>query len=197
ILKAAETLFVEKGYVQTTIEDISKASEYSRRTIYAYYESKEDILHHIIRNGLTVLKHDLEDAVTLHDDFIAQYKAICIAMRKYQNECPCSLEHVTKVSSAVFRSAPLSDTVTHILALGTEINELLADFLEKGKARGIVRQDIVPGLTVYLLWSGITSLLTLAQTKGPLIATQFSISENDFLDYGFTQLINSILEVRI
>ena len=48
IMKAAEALFTEKGYEQTTIDDISKASQYSRRTLYAYYESKEDILYHII-----------------------------------------------------------------------------------------------------------------------------------------------------
>lgn len=41
IMKAAEKLFSEKGFIQTTIDDISKASEYSRRTIYAYYESKD------------------------------------------------------------------------------------------------------------------------------------------------------------
>ena len=41
IMKAAEKLFSEKGFVQTTIDDISKASEYSQRTIYAYYESKD------------------------------------------------------------------------------------------------------------------------------------------------------------
>lgn len=52
IMTAAEKLFSEKGYEQTTIEDISKESEYSRRTIYAYYESKDDILHCIIEKGL-------------------------------------------------------------------------------------------------------------------------------------------------
>ena len=44
IMTAAEKLFSEKGYAQTTIDDISKASEYSRRTIYAYYESKDSLL---------------------------------------------------------------------------------------------------------------------------------------------------------
>ena len=126
IMKAAEKLFSEKGYVQTTIDDISKASEYSRRTIYAYYENKDDIL-----------------------------------------------------------------------LLGTEINTVLASFIETGKKNGIVRKDIVPMLTVYVLWSSITSLLTLTDTQGQFICNQFSISENEFLDYGFKQLINSILEVRI
>ena len=36
ILKAAEVLFTEKGYEHTRIEDISRASGYSRRTLYAY-----------------------------------------------------------------------------------------------------------------------------------------------------------------
>lgn len=65
ILTAAEKLFSEKGYAQTTIDDISKASEYSRRTLYAYYESKEDILHHIIEKGLRSLKKDIESAAMI------------------------------------------------------------------------------------------------------------------------------------
>ena len=84
-----------------------------------------------------------------------------------------------------------------MMLLGTEINTVLASFIETGKKNGIVRKDIVPMLTVYVLWSSITSLLTLTDTQGQFICNQFSISENEFLDYGFKQLINSILEVRI
>ena len=83
IMNAAERLFSEKGYAQTTIEDISKLSEYSRRTIYAYYGSKDDILHHIIEKGLFTLKIDLEKAITPNGDFILQYQAICEAISKY------------------------------------------------------------------------------------------------------------------
>lgn len=192
IMKAAEKLFSEKGYVQTTIDDISKASEYSRRTIYAYYENKDDILHHIIEKGLQTLKVDIENAVNREDDFVVSYKAICMAMSKYQREYPHS---VYNVNSADF--SDISDTVKNILLLGTEINTVLASFIETGKKNGIVRKDITPMLTVYVLWSGITALLTLADTQGQFICNQFSITKNEFLDYGFKQLINSILEVRI
>lgn len=43
IIDVAETLFFEKGYEGTIMEDIAKKSEYSRRTLYAYFKSKEDI----------------------------------------------------------------------------------------------------------------------------------------------------------
>ena len=197
IMKAAEKLFSEKGYVQTTIDDISKASEYSRRTIYAYYENKDDILHHIIEKGLQSLKADIENAVSHDDDFVGRYKAICMAMTKYQRDYPHSVDNVNSVISANLDSSDVSDTVRSILLLGKEINTILASFIETGKENGIVRKDIVPMLTVYVLWSSITALLTLANTKGQFICSQFSISENEFLDYGFKQIINSILEVRI
>lgn len=200
ILKAAEKLFSEKGYVQTTIDDISKASKYSRRTIYAYYENKEDILHHIMEKGLLALKTDIENAVNRQEDFMEGYKEICMAMRNYQREYPHSADTIRGADTShigVSNTSAISDTVKHILCLGEEINRILASFIERGKEKGIVRKDVVPMLTVYILWSGITALLTLADTKGSYICRQFDISENEFLDYGFQQLINSILEVRV
>lgn len=197
IMKAAEKLFSEKGFSQTTIDDISKASEYSRRTIYSYYESKDDILHHIVEKGLIELKRDIQNAVNANEDFITVYKAICMAMSKYQSEYHHSADNVNRANTANFDYENLSDTVKHILLLGKEINTILAAFIENGKEQGIVRQDIIPMLTVYILWASITSFLSLVQSKGQFISRQFSISENELLDYGFKQLINSILEVRI
>lgn len=197
IMGAAEKLFSEKGYDQTTIEDISKASAYSRRTIYAYYESKDDILHHIVERGLIELKKDIETAISRNEDFIAAYRAIFMAMRNYQSGYHHSADRVNRASASGLDFENCSDTVKNILLLGTEINTILAAFIESGKEKGIVRQDVIPTLTVYILWSDITSFFTLEQTKGAFITKQFSISEQEFLDYGFRQLINSILEVRV
>ena len=96
IMTAAEKIFSEKGFDQTTIADISSASQYSRRTVYAYYQSKEDILHHIIAKGLSALKQDIDQALEQGDGFLEQYRMLCSAMKKYQTECPHSLENVTK-----------------------------------------------------------------------------------------------------
>lgn len=197
IMDAAAILFSEKGYAQTTIDDISKASEYSRRTIYAYYESKDDILHHIIEKGLLTLKADIEYAVNNNDDFVMGYRAICMAMSQYQKEYPHSIDNVNNANATNIDLSNASDTEKHILCLGTEINTILESFVERGKKSGVVRKDIVPMLTVYVLWSSINALLTLVNTKGQFICDQFVISEEEFLDYGFKQIINSILEVRV
>ncbi|MGN0462779.1 MAG: TetR/AcrR family transcriptional regulator, partial [Ruminococcus sp.] len=176
-----------------TIDDISKSAGYSRRTIYAYYESKEDILHHIIRNGLILLKDEVEKAIEDNSDFIQQYNGICRAMYRYQWDCPCSVENVNKFSGNDADFESISDTVKDIFALGTEINQILERFIEKGKNDGIVRQDVVPLMTVYVLWSGITSLIDMVNTKGKFLCKQFSTTEEEFLKYGFRQIINGIV----
>ena len=197
IMNAAERLFAEKGYEQTTIEDISAASAYSRRTIYAYYESKDDILHHIIEKGLQALKTDIENAVNDNAGFADAYRAVCGAMSRYRREYPHSLERLNRSGDEEIGRTAGSAAVKNILRLGTEINETLEALIIRGQESGEVRKDIVPTLTVYVLWSSIDSLLALAGTKGKFICAQNGMTEEEFLDYGFRQIIDSILEARI
>lgn len=197
IMIAAERIFSEKGFAQTTIADISNASEYSRRTIYAYYESKEDILHYIIAKGLLILKGDMENALQSNSGFLTQYFALCNAMKKYQIECPYSIENVTGAKTGKLDLNNLSPAIAQIMLLGTEVNTLLAEFIQDGINKGVVLQEIIPMQTVYLLWSNITALLTLVHTKGEFIEKSFSMTKDAYLEYGLKQIINSILEVRI
>ena len=166
ILKASEKLFIEKGFGETTISDISAASGYSRRTIYAYYLSKEDILHHIIMQGLSFLKNDIETGMAESGDFITRYSSICAAMKKYYEDCPLSAKSVITADTGKISFETLSPAVKRILNLGDEINGLLVGFIEGGKSSGAVRSDVEPMPTVYILWSSISSLLTLTGTTG-------------------------------
>jgi len=44
IMEAAQHLFVERGYDHTTIDDIAKAVGTSRRSVFRYFATKEDIV---------------------------------------------------------------------------------------------------------------------------------------------------------
>ena len=197
ILCAAEKLFSEKGFITTTIDDISLLSEYSRRTIYVYFKSKEDILYHLVLKGLQGLQKDLALAIDSNLGFYEKYKAICKAMVCYQKKSYLSFEAVEKMQSKKIDSNNIPEIVKEILTAGTIINNLLAVYIENGKKQGVVREEVKVMPTVYILWSSISSLLSLASKKGSFLETESGMTFSEFLDYGFDQILNSIMEERI
>ena len=48
IRAAASTLFVEQGYVATTMRDIARAAGVGERTVYAAFPSKADLFRHVL-----------------------------------------------------------------------------------------------------------------------------------------------------
>jgi AcrR family transcriptional regulator len=48
IREAASALFVEQGYVTTTIRDIARAAGVGERTVYAAFPSKADLFRHVL-----------------------------------------------------------------------------------------------------------------------------------------------------
>ncbi len=49
-IEAAKTLFVKNGYDETTMIDIAQEAGLSRRTLYAYFESKVEVFQAVINN---------------------------------------------------------------------------------------------------------------------------------------------------
>ena len=68
ILNVAERLFAQKGYHQTTMAEIAKASEFGMATIYQFFKSKDKIyltlLHEKIDLLLKLIKQAIEEAQT-------------------------------------------------------------------------------------------------------------------------------------
>ena len=49
-ISAAKNLFVRKGYDETTMIDIAQEAGLSRRTLYAYFESKVEVFQAVINS---------------------------------------------------------------------------------------------------------------------------------------------------
>ena len=48
ILKEANKLFFEKGYKKVTVDQLASNLSISKKTIYKYYKSKQDLLENTI-----------------------------------------------------------------------------------------------------------------------------------------------------
>jgi len=62
ILDAARQEFFERGFHYPTVDDVATRAEVSKGTIYLYFVSKEEILAHLLLEGLDVLIGEMEAA---------------------------------------------------------------------------------------------------------------------------------------
>jgi AcrR family transcriptional regulator len=63
LLDAALALFVEKGFAATRSEEVAKRAGVSKGTLYLYYPSKEELFKAVIRQNLSALIAEGEEAV--------------------------------------------------------------------------------------------------------------------------------------
>ena len=75
ILNTARTIFFDKGFRDTTIDDIARAAELSRGTIYLYFESKEEIYATVLEEGMDILQRLIREAYSPDQDPLANLLA--------------------------------------------------------------------------------------------------------------------------
>ncbi|MEW5323840.1 TetR/AcrR family transcriptional regulator [Geobacillus thermoleovorans] len=190
IAQAAERLFLERGFDGTSISDICAASGYSRRTLYRYFATKEEILYYIVANGLEQLRDRLTDIVQTKQPFLAKYEHICAAMRAYYERCPISARAVRE-----FRPPSLdavTPTMEAIFSLGTDINDALARWIEQGIAEGVVRETADVMMAVYVFSAQLHALFDLVETKGALLLPALGKTKEQFVAYGQKMILHSL-----
>ena len=61
LVDVARQLFAKNGIANTTMNDIAKASEKGRRTLYTYFKSKDDVYYAVIEAELERLSDKLDE----------------------------------------------------------------------------------------------------------------------------------------
>lgn len=180
ILNAAETLFTQKGFSETSIADISALSGYSRRTLYAYFESKEAMSRHIVARRLAALRDTLRAALGVKASFAARFSAACRALRDFQRQSAFAAASVARANAKALSPVPEDAATAGILQLGEEINRLMADMVRAGQRSGDVREEICPEISVEVLWASIAGLTALLTQKGDYLLRAHAVSAEEY-----------------
>jgi len=120
IARVALELFAERGYDETTLADIAEAANVAPRTIFAYFDSKEDILLGGERSFLDDLKRRLDErpAGTTTVD----------ALREFLSQIPAPTER-DKLRKQVLCDNPQLQTKMH--TSHAELEPMLAESIAK------------------------------------------------------------------
>ena len=192
IVSAASVLFMEKGIAAASMDDIAKAAGYSKATLYVYFENKEEIVDILVLNSMRKLYDYISSALIRHETTKARYDLICRGLVQYQEEFPFYFKMVLDKINIDFESYDYLPEEKETYQIGEEINEKIKHFLLSGMEKGDLRGDLEIMLAIFNFWGMLSGIIQLAANKEEYIKKSMNLSKDQFLEYGFSLIYNSI-----
>ena len=196
IIDAAERIFFTKGYNNATMDDVAKEAEYSKRTVYVYFSSKEQIYFEIMIRGyrllMEMLKADLQKdkAYTAIEEMRQMASTLYKFSKDYSEYFGAIMEYENNVLD--FQKSIPDHSKEECYTLGEQILGYLMDALKKGIAEGSVRSDLNIGNTALTLWACIIGVFNTAKKKKNYIENYHGIKPEDLVSEAFNMMIRSI-----
>lgn len=192
ILAAAERLFTEKGTEKTTMDDIAREAEYSKATLYVYFQSKEEIINAILLSGLVLLKKKLHEAMESHSDWLESYDAVCQVVARFYDENPTAYDAATGVLPTSAASEEVEKGQADILRVTAEIDQEMAAFLTRGVEEGVVCAKLPPMETVMLFWAALSGIIHMAESREAFLQKTLGVTREDYLRHGTRLLLDAL-----
>lgn len=95
---AAIDLFAEKGFDETTVEEVAQAAGVSRRTFFRYFASKDDLLAHSVIDYVRVLVKGVESCSAELSSFEVLTETV-LSTARFTETLAARTRQVVKISS--------------------------------------------------------------------------------------------------
>lgn len=82
IMEAAIKEISEKGYLGATMDGIAVKAGVAKGTLYYHFNNKEELFKYIIKEGMYLIKNDIEKAVANEKSIVEKFKKLCFVQLK-------------------------------------------------------------------------------------------------------------------
>jgi len=192
IVEAAELIFFKQGIENASMDEVAKAAELSKGTVYLYFKSKDELYRTIILRGFIILKRQLKEGMLSHETGYQNVKAISEAYIKFSFEHKGYFDAILYYQNDLFNSRQREPSQVLSLEGGNAVIGVLILAIQKGKADGSITPEINEVETAFVLWSQITGLLQVIQRKMSIIAYHYKIKSDDLFQTYFDLLERSL-----
>lgn len=150
ILKKAEALFLRLGIKSVSMEDVAGELGISKKTLYQFFESKEDLLFQAMREHHCERSEEVSSICKRSED----------ALQEILNIARVVILHIQQISpAAIFdlkKYYPEAWAMVEDLRRD-HIYKVLRENIEKGIHQGLYREDIDPEIITRFYLSSISS----------------------------------------
>jgi AcrR family transcriptional regulator len=136
LFRAALRLFAERGYLETTVEDITDAADVGKGTFFNYFPTKEHVLATFGAERLAAITRAVERARSTQEPVLAVIKDLVTNLLGQSSESAALLRSIYAAHASC---EPVRSQLRERL---DEARSLMAELFVLAQERGEVRRDI-------------------------------------------------------
>jgi len=189
ILEAAKRVFFNKGFNETTMDDIANESELGKGTLYLYFKNKEDLAHAIMYESFNLLKEMMEEAIEKGQNGLDKIRRIAAVIPEYYVRQTAYFDFARNIDYKIAGAAGESTMAARCMYVIDEIIDMLIAVLREGMEDGTIRNHIEPEKMAILYANIVTSFMKQLSFMGDII--------NQRGQYEPRELIEHMLEIMI
>ena len=190
IMKAAEQVFLAKGFDSATMDEIAVAAEFTKRTVYSYFASKDDLQAAVMLHHLQTLVDWFGQAVAQPVSGLDQVCLIGDAWVRFAREETSGFQLM-----ATFRLQPvLGGEATNrqaALALNQQIFAQVVGAFVRGLADGSVRPGIDPRAAALFVISASSGVLSAVAANAHQLGESTQLQPGEFIQFAMDRIGDS------
>lgn len=160
IINAAEKVFFSKGIHNATMDEVAKTAEYSKRTVYAYFSSKEQIYDAIISRAYQII-YNLYVEAFQREHPVTGLEKVMLMGKTYLEFINMYPKHSEAMAYYDNREEDLASQDEYKIANYRESNkssDLLIQCIREGINDGSIFKDLDPVNTAFVLYGNIIGM---------------------------------------
>lgn len=191
IIEAAEKVFYTSGYVNASMDEIAKEAQFSRKTVYQYFDDKEDLLFTLIIKGFQKLLSHLQNSIRSGDNGFEKIKHFGSGYYEFYKEYPETLY----VMNYIGYIKPNEKNINKYQEFNRTSEQLTLEIIrviDEGKEDGSIRTDLDTIKLTHSIQFMTTGFFHMFSISGNTFTNHFSLNQDDFINFSLDLLSGSL-----
>jgi AcrR family transcriptional regulator len=179
IIRAAEAIFSEKGFDNSSMDEIGKSSQFTKRTLYKYFINKEDLYFAVVQDGFEKLFTYFQDSIKTGENGYEKIRFSLLAYYRFYRDYPEKFRLMNSVG-VIKSKAKDSPKYNKFLEFNDFIFTEIIKIIDEGKNDGSIRKEIDTKTFSYSIVFLITGFFREMSISGKTFTEHFSLDQETF-----------------
>ena len=172
ILNSARSLFKDKGFHNTKMEDIATAAGVGKGTLYEYFKNKQDIFDEACIEYVDLIIDSVKYVSNMDNTFKEKLLILFNGKLKMESEIAnMSIDNILSSKNIISEK-----TVKTIIGKISEMYSLISNIIDQGKEEGVVIKNIQSEILACVIVGTMSEYLRLKSHN-----KEYEIKENDVI----------------